>query len=52
MLKMYSPRVTLLLSQVGKTLIQANGNKLYANYYFSRGTRLAGLHPSKSVIMF
>lgn len=52
MLKMHSPRVTLLLSQVGKTLIQANGNKLYANYNFSRGTRLARLHHSQTVIMF
>lgn len=42
----------LLLSQVGKTLIQDNGNKWYANHYFSPGMGLARLHPSISDHVF
>lgn len=40
--------LALLLSQLGKTLMQDNGNKLYANHYFSPGMWLARLHPSIS----
>lgn len=40
--------LALLLSQLGKTLMQDNGNKLYANQYFSPGMWLARLHPSIS----
>lgn len=40
--------LALLLSQLGKTPMQDNGNKLYANHYFSPGMWLARLHPSIS----